>query len=48
MFDSLDDQIALDDRKTISARSRWMRHGAIVAVTLAVFVALYAGILYLE
>lgn len=48
MFESLDDQIALDARKAVSVRSRWMQYAGVVAATLVVFGALYAGILLLE
>lgn len=48
MFESLDDQIALDTRKMTTARSRWLQYAGVFAATILVFGALYACILVLE
>lgn len=48
MFDNLDDQIAMDEHKMTSTRSRWLQYAGVLAATLLVFGALYAGILLLE
>jgi hypothetical protein len=48
MFESLDDQMALDERKTTTASSRWVQYAGVFAATILVFGALYAGILLLE
>ena len=48
MFESLDDQIALDARKMTTARNRCLQYAGVFAATIMVFGALYAGILLLE
>jgi hypothetical protein len=48
MFESLDDQIALDERKEMSAKKRWLEYAVVFSATVLVFGALYVGILILE
>ena len=48
MFESLDDQIALDERKETSTKKRWIEYAIVFTATILVFGALYVGILILE
>jgi hypothetical protein len=48
MFDSLDDQIKLDDKKTISATERYVRWAVVAITSLLVFGGLYYGVRLLE
>jgi hypothetical protein len=48
MFDSLDEQIKADDRKSSSPRERMMLWVAVAVVTVLVFGGLYYGVRVLE
>jgi hypothetical protein len=41
MFDSLDEQIRIDEHKAVSNKERMIRYALILLLTLAVFGALY-------
>lgn len=44
MFDSLDEQMRLDEHKAVSNRERTLRWLLIVIVSIVIFVGLYFGL----
>ena len=48
MFDSLDDQIRLDEHKAVSNKERMMRYALILLITVVVFGGLYLGFTMLQ
>lgn len=48
MFTSLDEEIKRDDDAVQTPRARWLRHVAVLFISVLLFGALYAGIRFLE
>jgi hypothetical protein len=45
MFDSLDEQMKLDDATETTRQERYAKYSAIAVMSIAVFAALYVGLL---
>jgi hypothetical protein len=48
MFDSLDEQIRIDERKAVSNKERMMRWALILLLTVVIFSGLYLGFTMLQ
>ncbi len=48
MFESLDDQMRLDDQKTVSSKERMFRWSLGIIVSILVFGGLYLGVHLLQ
>ncbi len=48
MFDSLDDQMKLDEQKESSKTERWLRWAAVAIASVVLFGGLYYGVRMLE
>ena len=45
MFDSLDEQMKLDDAAESTRKERYVKYSAIAVMSIAVFAALYLGLM---
>ena len=48
MFDSLDDQMKIDQKKESSPTERWLRWAVVAIVSILLFGGLYYGVRMLE